>query len=901
MTFPLTADHLYALANTDLKPDELHTRESIRGVVEEWSKNFGGLPEDQVSLVCRRLETKHQTTMEEASVLKDKDHKPWLAARMVSTPTPYWNRYRSFLEEERNLPTRVTVQMDSVLDNILDHAGDPDPEGNNDLGLDRRGLVVGQVQSGKTANYTGLICKAADAGYRVFIVIAGIHNNLRQQTQGRIDEGFVGRSSIEDRKARPIGAAKHHGEDPIPDLPTAFTDTRNDFRVHQGLKLDLGNVSSPSVFVIKKNPTVLKRLNDWLESFSTDRTGGIPLPAMIIDDEADNASIDVGRGTEPSTINGQIRRLLRSFSKSSYVGYTATPFANIFIDPETSHEDLDGDLFPESFIFALEPPSNYHGPERIFGDETAVNDHVRIADDYADVLPLKHKKTHPVTILPKSLEQAIESWFVATAIRNIRAGRENVAGHSTMMINVSRFQDVQAAIGVLVAESADRIKRAIKAKAAMPNADSDPSIRALHAAFNREYATSGHSWKQVLGGLPDLTRTEVKVINGRSKDRLDYSNEKNARYIAVGGLSLSRGLTLEGLTTSYFLRNSKMYDTLMQMGRWFGYRPNYEDLVRIWLTESSKGWYEHITSVITELRGDLAQMERDGGTPRDFGLKVLRHPDTLEITARNKMGSSAAYVHQVVLSNKGWDAYEVSSDAGKQRDNHDMATAWLESITTSDPAGQGSPISKPSGMLFRRVPKSAILKFLTDLKAPKVTSPLTDPRNLRRFFEDADDPLLTEWDVYVPKGEGRIVKSSVLGENFPSLQRKRIETEDGMVAFSSKNRIASPNHEAAGLEPIEIDRIDREYNATSGSGKRRTTPSKEYRKARSRPLFLLYFVTPDETGGSAEPSVAVTYGVSIPRSTALEKPVDYQVNQTYLEQLTFFDESEDSDEEEGEA
>lgn len=899
MTSKMTAEQLVVLVKSMLTQDAPQSRDSLRRIAEEINQTLR-LPEDQVELACRRLETVYQTTMELPSVLKDRNHRPWLRERMVSKPTLYWNRYRSFLEEGKSFPRRVMVQMDSVLDNILDYAGDPDPEGNNDLGLDRRGLVVGQVQSGKTANYTGLICKAADAGYRVFIVIAGIHNNLRQQTQERIDEGFVGRSSIEGRRARPIGAAQHHGEGPIPDLPTAFTDTRNDFRVHQGLKLDLGNVSSPSVFVIKKNPTVLKRLNDWLESFSTDRTGDIPLPAMIIDDEADNASIDVGRGTEPSTINGQIRRLLRIFSKSSYVGYTATPFANIFIDPDTIHEDLDGDLFPESFIFALEPPSNYHGPERIFGDETAVNNHARIADDYADVLPLKHKKTHPVTSLPESLEQAIESWFVATAIRNIRAGRESVAGHSTMMINVSRFQDVQAAIGHLVAESADRIKRAIKAKAAMPNADSDPSIRALHTAFDREYSASGHSWKQVLGGLPDLVRTEVKVINGRSKDRLDYSQEKNARYIAVGGMSLSRGLTLEGLTTSYFLRNSKMYDTLMQMGRWFGYRPDYEDLVRIWLTESSLGWYEHITSVITELRADLAQMEREGGTPRDFGLKVLRHPDTLEITARNKMGSSATYVHQVSLSDRSWDAYQVSSDAGKQRDNHDMASAWLESIATSAPVGQGSPISKPSGMLFRRVPKSAILKFLTNLKAPEVASPLSDPRNLRRFLEDAVDPLLTEWDVFVPKGKGPAVESRVLGKDFPSLLRTQIKTEDGVVALSRKNRIASPDHEAAGLDPIEIERIDREYKARSGSEKKQTTPSKEYRKARSRPLLLLYFVTP-QADGSPESPVTVTYGVSIPRSTALEKPVDYQVNQTYLQQLTFFDESEDADEEEGES
>ena len=872
-----STDDLVLLSRQRLSPVDVHTTSSIRHVVDQLNLALG-LPEADVVQATKHLETLFQTTMPFGHALTERGHRPWLKERMRGLPSPYWDRYRRHLEQDKQFPPRVVLRMDDVLDRVLDLSGDPSTES-----LDRRGLVVGQVQSGKTANYTGLICKAADAGYRAIFVIAGIHNNLRAQTQRRIDEGFIGRDS-QKRTTNPIGVARIRDDLP---RPTTFTNVVSDFNgaFADQIGFDLANAGSPAIFVIKKNAKVLRRLNLWLSDHSRNRDGGIPLPALIIDDEADNASIDVGRDGQTSTINAQIRQLLKQFPRSSYVGYTATPFANIFIDPRTTNEMLEDDLFPRSFIIALEPPSNYHGPERIFGCDETSDYQVQVASDYQDLLPLNHKRTHSVSGLPASLESALDTWFAATTIRYLRRRR---AFHSTMMVNVSRFVDVQGTVADLVRERVDATVRSIRVRSRMPNSEQDPRLNAIKAAFERQYGKCGVTWEEVRGALADaVPSAEVKVINGTSPDALDYSI-KEARYVAIGGLSLSRGITLEGLTVSYFLRSSKMYDTLMQMGRWFGYRPGYEDLVRIFLTADSKGWYEHVTEVVTELRQDLIDMERSSGTPLDFGLKVRTHPDSLLITARNKMGSSQTYLHSTGLSNRCIELHEVSDDVIIQQHNYCAALELLRGIH-ADRGDKATGSPPGSGRLVRDVSVDVLLKFLSDFKTPEPFNPAKHPKNLKRFITESKDSRLRSWLVFVPFGTGSEHSAGSPLSGYLCLRRKPGKHAGSFLSLGDKHRVSGRGIEAAGLSKFQIEEVCKSYPDQS-------PPDSAFRRVRAEPLFMLFFVDNLDPTGSTPPFV--TFGISIPPGVADGEAVEYKVNQTFLQQqLELFGELDDESEE----
>lgn len=387
--------------------------------------------------------------------------------------------------------------------------------------------------------------------------------------------------------------------------PNTFTNVLRDFdkKIATGVGVPLENLRQPVVFVIKKNSTTLRNLIEWLTEHNARRgMKSISSPMLLIDDEADNASINVAKGAgEASRINGQIRSLLRIFDRSTYIGYTATPFANIFIDPDSEHEMVGDDLFPRDFIVSLDPPDNYFGARKVFIDEA--DRIIRHIDDHDAVLPLGHKKGHRIGGLPDSLVKAMRAFVLARAIRLVRG---QVKRHNSMLVNVSRFTDVQAS-AVL-----NRMRASIRVNGALPpdQAIRDPEIAAMLDVFEAEYEGCGVTWQDVLVRLHDsIGPINVVAVNSASPGTLDYErHEEGLNVIAVGGFSLSRGLTLEGLVVSYFLRNSMMYDTLMQMGRWFGYRPGYEDLCRIWMPREAEGWYAHVTDSIEELREELRRM-----------------------------------------------------------------------------------------------------------------------------------------------------------------------------------------------------------------------------------------------------------------------------------------------------
>ena len=323
---------------------ELPTQEAIRDCVSRLRSSFPVTDEEARALV-REFETIHGVTMRDGAALQDAGFEPWLEEARLKWDPYYQNRYKRLLVK-KGFSTHVLATMDRETDRILGYLGNPAREG----AWDRRGMVMGHVQSGKTANYIGMICKAADAGYKVIVIIAGIHNNLRNQTQRRIDEGFVGFDSTGGLKnTLPGKTVVGVGHFDAQRWPCVFTSTVRDFNrtIADGVGIPLQNLTEPAVFVIKKNPHTLRNLIEWLAAHNARRgTSTVREPMLLIDDEADNASINIRyRRDEVSTINRRIRQLLTLFDRRCYVGYTATPFANIFIDPDTDDHMLGDDLW----------------------------------------------------------------------------------------------------------------------------------------------------------------------------------------------------------------------------------------------------------------------------------------------------------------------------------------------------------------------------------------------------------------------------------------------------------------------------------------------------------------------------------------------------------------------------
>ena len=702
-------DRLRLATNSLLVEVEHLTQQAIRDEIAKLRPAFSGVTDAEAEHLAAHFEQLHAIEMGSGHALRGASYEPWLDRARQDIDPYYWTRYEQHLLQQE-FPRRVVSSLHRVTDQIVGLLQDPRREGP----WDRRGMVVGHVQSGKTANYVGVACKAADAGYRVIIVIAGIHNNLRQQTQQRVDAGLIGvdtsQGLAENRAGRTVGAGRYDSSR----RPAAFTHATRDFNraTADGVNIPLKDLKEPAVFVIKKNAHTLRNLLRWLQVHNRrHNTSRIEEPLLIIDDEADNASINIKKyRDEVSTINGLIRDLLRLFERSCYVGYTATPFANIFIDPDDEDEMVGHDLFPSDFIVSLDPPDDYMGPTSVFGDDAVPV--VRHIEDNEDLLPLRHQIDWQVHDLPSSLKTAVRAFVLARTIRVLR-GQANA--HHSMVVNASRFVRVQGQIRDLLHDFVEEIRRTLSVHGgkAAAVADQIPEICALRGVFEAEYAASGVEWSDVLPALfESASAIDVLVVNSTSRDALDYRPYTEGRsVIAVGGFSLSRGLTLEGLTVSYFLRNSMMYDTLMQMGRWFGYRRGYGELCRIWMTREAEAWYAHIAEATEELREDLVRMEQEGGTPRDFGLRVRSHPTSLIVTARNKMGSSRHVPVSVGLANKLIETTWLTRDQTAQDVNRRTARALVDALTAAGAEPTKDPYAG-HGRVFPNVSVDLVLDFI---------------------------------------------------------------------------------------------------------------------------------------------------------------------------------------------
>jgi len=794
----------------------------------------------------------------------------------------YAGAYEEFLRNE-GWPPQMVQSLSDVTTRILGHLQDPLSEGTS---WNRRGLVIGHVQSGKTANYTGLIARAADAGYKFIVVIAGIHNNLRRQTQQRIDEAFIGRSSDpEDRRNIGVGLAPGYPH------PATLTNINEDFNKNTAAKSGwkINDFSKPIILIIKKNVTTLTALHKWLKALNAegeDRISDVPM--LLIDDEADNASINTNKeDLDPTRTNAMIRRILGLFAKSCYVGYTATPFANIFINPDAYGDDVQEELFPRDFIYCLDAPTTYFGAEKVFLNEATSESIVKLIDDCEDLIPYSHKRDDPVHELPPSLYRALDEFIIARAIRNLRG---QASKHCSMMINVSRFVPVQKAVRDFLSLREKKIREAVLANYAMPEEVSSKNMymQGLKEAFDAEYADVGVTWAEVKAALNGVfEHLHLYVINSKSDEVLDYSRyEKEGiglTAVAVGGLSLSRGLTIEGLTVSYMYRNTKMYDTLMQMGRWFGYRPGFEDLCRVHLSRDSINWYSHIADAAEELVQQVKRMRRDRLSPKDFGLYVRSHPDSLLITAANKMRSGQEVTVEQSFSGRLRESYILSTALDVNAKNFELiADHWR--------SGFGGRPEEPTekGVIFRDVPVEVIEDFLTRFECHSTFA--GQKSDVVSYLERiATKRPLADVLLISPSGGS--------GGERPFTLRNQVrvvgkDQPNGTAWRLNKDRVASRGDEKLGLSDEQRAEARTVAGDDDGSG---AVSDTHYRMVRNRPLLMIHSLEPK---GDAVTGPIAAFGMSFPYGD-YSTTINVVVNKVWLQQMQGYvddpDEEEDYD------
>jgi len=860
----------------------------------------------------RLLEAKIGLSLSPGVGLTNGENEPWVDDVKAAIDWVYWDSYVKQLQSQ-GFTNAILGPLDVDTDNVLTECGNPATNGEWRI----QGLVMGDVQSGKTANYCGLVTKAADAGYKVIVLLTGMIEELRSQSQERMDEGFVGQDSngiIEGVRGRFFGAGRFRNRS-----PNVLTSVSSDFltaneRSLRGIPLQ--NLGEPLLLVMKKNSTPLKRLIEFLKRQLHNGGGQLDMPLLLVDDEADNASVNTKGDENPARINSQIRELLALFRRASYVGYTATPFANVFINPDSEWKDL----FPANFIYSLKAPSNYIGAASIFADDGQYAGQLQEIDDACQFFPEKHKKTLEVEALPPSMEKAIGVFLISCAIRDLRA---EPLRHRSMLINVTRFTDVQARLATVVQSHLFALQSEIKQYMAADEIWSrHQTLVRLHQLYLENYAECGVEWDQIRKHLYDAVATvKVLTINQKteSENKLNYrqyrGSEKGRRVIAIGGLTLSRGLTLEGLCVSYFYRNSKAYDTLLQMGRWFGYRPGYVDLCRLWMSGEAQDWFGHIAEVVAELRSDIRHMHLNRLPPKDFGIRVRSHPDLLLVTARDKMRNSDEVEVNATFSTRGIETANLPRSRDINDANVKVTADFLERLGTAEALG--------TRYLWREVDALDIASYLDTLSISPMNTAFmkqdhTGEQPLISFIRFNEIAALRKWDVCIAQGNGEMAQGITISSPSSTgiqVKKRRRQFErprdvTSRTLKSNKQRIGDSSDEKVGLTEAAIREAEAAWKKEpKNEGK--SVPGSEYRKVRDRPLLTISPIQPADPANpdgknasrimpstEIEPDLLIAVSLSFPRYTETEQTsVTYRINKVYLRNMGMLDEEDEGQDE----
>ena len=581
-------------------------------------------------------------------------------------------------------------------------------------------------------------------------------------------------------------------------------------------------------------------------------------------------------------------------------------------------------------MVALEPPSNYCGPEVVFGLEDPDADEIREplpiispVEDHQAWIPDGHRKGYqPAGTLPSSLVEAIDAFVISTAVRKARQRDHGVAaGHSTMLVHVTRWTDVQGIVARQIEEhlrsmadawgdrgmSGRELRKRLRA---FWDNDYEPTYAIL---ANRDDVSASVgprvAWTSVEQAIPDVlddAASGVKRINGTANDVLDYQSPTPVTVVAVGGEKLSRGLTLDGLTVSYYLRASKTYDTLLQMGRWFGYRAGYLDATRLYTTPELIKYYVHITRASRELMDLTSAVAKAGDTPRDVGLRVLDGVGNLQVTAAAKMRSSAAM--SISFSGQRAETLVMRKDKGPMARNFAKLQELVSQIG-GYPEVPGERLHGAGRGLFREdVPADAVLDFLQGFEvSPRVLA--ANPENIAEYIRaQLTKGELTRWTVAVAAGKADKKLPVPGADGLPLIQRRPITGKSRVQATECEvGVLVSPAHEALGLPPEDEKaafRDTEEEFRRRGKGTRPKRASGESLRSHRDPsegLLLVYPIDPDASGVDVEtPEIPIVgYAVVFPRSKTAKK-VQYRVNQVFLNELArAVDDSDEDAEEDG--
>lgn len=903
--------------------DDLPTLEQINEKADTFRVLFAQLypiSDEEYIRVKRELATNILHRIGVATTLRghDAEHHSWYYIQ--ENDGYYWNRYKTYLKNVKHWGIEVVNRLNQTTDEIMNDLGNPkDPA----RPFQRRGLLLGDVQSGKTATYTAICNKASDAGYRVIIVLAGMMENLRVQTQERLDAEFVGKESkyTLDKKAeqeirnKPVGVGK--SSSCIPEKSIAcFTSVATDFNkaILRAFNLDLRTLNGTALFVVKKNKSVLNNLYKWLlENNADHETGLIDLPLLLIDDEADNASVNTNsEEKDPTAINKAIRNILNCFKQASYLGITATPFANIFIDPDT--DDATRDLFPKDFLTVLPTPELYIGADKIFGNGDAdewddIVPRTRTGGIYGDaIIPIeneeqesffvfKHKKelADELYDLPESLKKAIRYFILACTTSDVR---QDNTEHRSMLVNVSRFTKVQNVTADLIEAYVSSIKADLENYSALPieKAMQIKNIGSLFAEWEefQMESVAKVKWDTFLHDhiLKSAKRIEVRSVNQQhGASSLNYYEYKGVgmRVIAVGGNSLSRGLTLEGLCVSYFYRNTMMYDTLLQMGRWFGYRPNYDDLFKVWIAEDAIDWYGYITDAVNELKDELRKMKRQNQTPEEFGLKVRQAPGSLLITARNKMRTATSVKRPITVSGRMIETPRLKGDPASIEENEALCRSFIESIS-ADVQYEYDAYTK--AYIWRNVTKKAV----TEIVRNYITHPWNlnfQPAALAEYIASDDGPL-DLWDVAIPQDpdESHVVKIGLIDETSIDVHPKGrplewdLTSKSMLKVYGRHVRIGAGGCTKIGLTEKQIQALRAEYGSSKDS---------TYLHTDRNPLLLIHVLTnTNPERKPSDPKCVFALGLGFPYD-GNERTANYMVNVKELKNWIDIEDEDDDD------
>jgi hypothetical protein len=723
--------------------------------ITEYQGKFGlELTKDQISIIKNLVRQEVDIKVFDAPMLVD--DAPFAAWYERSRLGGFWARFYKYISQ-KGLPENVVSQVDKDTDKILGRMADP----KSTEGFNCRGMVVGDVQAGKTLNYSTLINKASDVGYKVIIVLTGVTESLRSQTQERLDFDYVGEISSVGNKiatsANFVGVGRIPSDEQLRVI--CRTDVNYDFKNPGRFSID--SVSQPILIVAKKNKSVLDEINVWINSQKNVASEKVIHPILIIDDEADNASVNTGNaGAEPKAINHGIRKILDSCSKITYVGYTATPFANIFISPDDSYDSADAqELFPKDFIISLIPPDNYCGGKFFFLDnnyeyEENIDKPKQKYKPLCDIEDAEEffPKKMPVNGIPPSLKTALNQFLVASAIKDFRRSKGYLSSKGdnrfdSCLINISVRKSSQNTIKPIVKDYIDIVMNSISSSSSKDVTGG--ILKTLQTVFEEEFKgflIDTLSWDDVYHHLKQLERPHVVSINTDSEDELKWTDTSPKKVVAIGGFTLSRGLTLSGLTVSYLYRNSKMFDTIMQMGRWFGYRDGYRDLVRLWTEPDFADSFASATMATEDLRADIVQMTKLKMTPRSFGMKVSSYPGLLP-TAKNKMKNSEEIEVKVSFAGTKPEAHCFYVDETVEMQNQQRVSEFTESIKNKyQPVTRLGKSNIPQ-LAFESVDSAYVCKLLEEYKFHPLNKGRVAEDFFRKYIEELRYSELSSWDV----------------------------------------------------------------------------------------------------------------------------------------------------------